>query len=130
MLQFIRRTIPYHTPRFAKLNLYRSCVLSVLLYSSPVWSPDHQYLRRLERFRSRALRWITGIDDYTANIRSLDILPICFQVFVIDMILFWKIVYKQIDINPDDYVVLASQSDVSTRLAPSVVFRQRKTRKF
>ena len=37
MLQCIRRTIPYHTPRVTKLNLYRSCVLSVLLYSSPVW---------------------------------------------------------------------------------------------
>ena len=84
MLQFIRRTIPYHTPRFAKLNLYRSCVRSVLLYSSPVWSPDRQYLRRLERFQSRALRWINGIDDYTANIRSLD------KIIVIDMILFWK----------------------------------------
>ena len=129
-LQLIRRTMPYHTPRFAKLNLYRSCVLSVLLYSSPVWSPDRQYLRRLERFQSRALRWITGIDDYTANIRSLDILPICFQFIVIDMILFWKIVNKQTDINPDDYVVLASQSDVSTCLAPSMGSRQRKTRKF
>ena len=44
-----------------KLNVYRSCVLSVLLYSSETWTLFRRHLKILEHFHQKCLRRILNI---------------------------------------------------------------------
>ena len=53
-----------------KLHVYRSCVLSVVLYGSETWTVLVADLRRLEAFHMRCQRRILGI---RWNVRNADI---------------------------------------------------------
>ena len=50
--------IPFNTPSHVKLHLYRSLVLSVLLYGFPAWYPDVSKLKKLENFKRFCFLWI------------------------------------------------------------------------
>ena len=53
----LKKNIPITCPTTTKL--YKSCVLSVILYASQTWFPDLTSIRKLEAFQCRALRWST-----------------------------------------------------------------------
>ena len=43
----LKRNVPMSSSRSLKINLYKTCILSILSYASPIWSPsktDHQKL--------------------------------------------------------------------------------------
>ena len=57
---FIKRSIPYHIPLSVKLRFINTCVKSIFLYASPVWSPSLTMLRKLENFNRKCFTWVTG----------------------------------------------------------------------
>ena len=52
----LKNTIPFCSLQNTKLNLYRSCVLSILMYASQVWSTDVTSLKKLESIQTRAVK--------------------------------------------------------------------------
>ena len=56
----VKTKIPFNTPALTKLGLYRTLVLSVLLYGISAWYPDSTSLRKLENFQRSCSRWIFG----------------------------------------------------------------------
>ena len=139
LFQFIRRTIPYSTSEHIKLTIYRSCILSVLLYCSPGWFPGRSDIVKLEHFQRRAVTWISGSGRYQLLLVRLKILPICYQfkilpicyqLLYIDMVLLWKIMNRKTDLDPDLYLCSFTPNEFNTRIGCSQLFRLKKTRKF
>ena len=87
---FIKRSIPYHIPLSVKLMLINTCVKSILLYASPVWSPSLTMLRKLENFNRKCLTWVTGHLPYLKQLSLTNSLPISFTLIFNDLILFHK----------------------------------------
>ena len=56
----LKNTIPWSTPSKTKYNLYRSMVLSVLLYGAVICSPSMSSLKKMESFQKFCSRWIFG----------------------------------------------------------------------
>ena len=79
--------------------LYKTLVLSILLYASPCWAPCCFSLQCLENFKKKMLRWICSGLDYECTLEKLDLLPICYQLVRADVILLWKIVNKRVDFH-------------------------------
>ena len=48
----LKRNIPFSTPSKTKLNLFQSCVLSILYYASQVWHPNVTSTKRWNFFRN------------------------------------------------------------------------------
>ena len=57
-----------------KLPLYRTCILSILLYDSETWTLLQEDLRKLEAFHMRCQRMILGIrwHDFVRNTKVVD----------------------------------------------------------
>ena len=87
---FIKRSIPYHIPLSVKLMFINTCVKSILLNASPVWSPSLTMLRKLENFNRKGLTWVTGHLSYLKQLSLTNSLPISFTLIFNDLILFHK----------------------------------------
>ena len=98
VFQFIRRVLPFSLSTGKKLMLYKTLVLSILLYASPCWAPCFS-LQCLENIQKKVLRWICPGLDYECTLERLDLLPICYQLVRADVILLWKIENKRVDFH-------------------------------
>ena len=107
VLNFLRRNLPFGISIQRKKQLYQSCIISILLYASPCWCASIEGLRKLEKFNSRAVKWVFRSNDYVSSLVSLKLLPICFQVQRIDILLLWKIINKRV-IIPHDFTYKSS----------------------
>ena len=45
---YLKHSVPYNIPSGVKYNLFKACVLSLLLYGYPAWHPEMTELRKLE----------------------------------------------------------------------------------
>ena len=117
----MKNTIPFCSLRQTRLNLYISCVLSIVMYASQVWSPDATSLKKLESIQIRAVKWITGSKHYAKNLYCLGILPIAYLLHFYDLCYFNKLLNYCYDIDPYDYISV---------LYPSAGLRSQYTFKF
>ena len=99
VFQFIRRALPFSLSIEKKLMLYKTLVLSILLYASPCWAPCCFSLQCLESFQKKVLRWVCPGLDYECTLERLNLLPICYQLVQADIILLWKIVNQHVDFH-------------------------------
>ena len=76
---YIKRTVPFSAPIKTKLSVYVACVQSILLYNSCVWNPKMTLLKKMEKSHKKAVKWVSGRDNYVAALLTLRILPICYQ---------------------------------------------------
>ena len=84
-----------------KLLLYQSLVLSILLYGCSVWQPSITYTRKLEKLQSKIFRWIISDLDYISKLQSFSFLPVCYQKVESDMVLLWKMINKQAEVESE-----------------------------
>ena len=108
-----------------KLLLYQSLVLSILLYGFSVWQHSITYMRKLEKFRSRVFRWIIFDLDYVSKLQRLSFLPVCYQKIDSDMVLLWKMINKQAEVESE-----IQSSCFNTRSSTLGLFSVPKTQKF
>ena len=99
VFQLVRRVLPFSLSTGKKLMLYKTLVLSILLYASPCWAPCCFSLQCLENIQKKVLRWICPGLDYECTLERLDLLPICYQLVRADVILLWKIENKRVDFH-------------------------------
>ena len=81
--QYLKRNVPFNSPVRTKLQMYISCVRSILLYNSCIWYPNLSKLRDLEKFQKKAVKWIIGSTNYTDSLVMLNILPTCYQIIIL-----------------------------------------------
>ena len=129
-LLMLKKNIPITCPTTTKLQLYKSCVLSVILYASQIWFPDLTSIRKLEALQCRALRWSTR--NYTAPynilLRVTNMLPISLIHQLSDLTLFNKLLNDRIDFDLFHFVSYAPEM-TGHQSSDTVMFEIRRNRK-
>ena len=82
-----------------KFKCYQLCIMSILLYGSQVWFPSLTYRRKLELFNRKFLKWVTGVNDYTEQLRKTNSLPISFTIALHDMCFLNRVLTDQFDFD-------------------------------
>ena len=128
IFHYIKRNIHFCAPTRVKLTIYKTCLLSILLYNSQVWYPSTLYLRKIERLHKRAMYWITGKSNYSESLSYLRELPLCYRLIFADLLLFYKLLNGLLDFNIWDYVTYAN--NYGLRSSSLNLFVRNKVRKF
>ena len=77
----LKNTIPWNTPSGTKYNLYRSLVLSTLLYGSVICSPTIASIKKMESLQKLCFRWIFGNkQSYENTLKDNELLPIAYHI--------------------------------------------------
>ena len=77
----LKNTIPWSTPSKTKYNLYRSMVLSVILYGTVICSPSISSLKKMESFQKLCFRWIFGKKlNCERTSKTNNLLPIAYHI--------------------------------------------------
>lgn len=127
----IKNNIPFSAPIKTKLNLYQTCVLSILTYASQVWYPDITSIRKLETIQKRALKWITGDTgtgnaNYVRKMLRLGTLPLPYLLIYYDLCYLNKLLCNHYDINPYDFIAVNIPT-AGLRSDGKIKFQVRKT---
>ena len=115
---FLRRNVPFQVEQQRTILLYRSLILSVLLFISTAWSPSKNSLRRFENFQKRVLKWVSNSNDYDKCLQMLNMLPIFFELIRTDVILLWKIWHKKVKITVELELIKSINSNRSAITNP------------
>ena len=88
-----------------------------LCYATQVWSPfrNRKLSEKIESVQRRATGWIlktkTGEMSYTERLLALELLPLCYDREIKDLVFFFKALYGYINLDIDDaYLVIALQN--------------------
>ena len=130
----LKRNVPMSASRSLKINLYKTCILSILSYASPIWSPSKTDLQKLESLNKRYINWVGMTGEYNSTLLNLNIYPISYKLEINDLLLFHRFFHGKYDLNIFDYVTL-SESCSSLRSSSYCIFvlknrRYLKTRTF
>ena len=87
----LKRNVPMGASRSLKLNLYKTCILSILSYASPIWSPSKTELQKLENLNKRRIKWIGMTGDYDSTLLNLNIYPVFYKLEISDLVLFQRL---------------------------------------
>ena len=82
-------------------------------------------MRKLEKFQSRVFRWIISDPDYVSKLQRLSFLPVCYQKIESNMILLWKTINKQAEVESK-----IQRCFFNTRSSTLGLFSVPKTKKF
>ena len=99
IFKLLKRNIPFSVSSHKKLLLYRSLILSILLYGAPVWSPSLTMLHQLERFQYKVLRWTIRCSSYVSGLESLQLFPVCYSLIRDDIVFLWKLYNGAVDVQ-------------------------------
>ena len=97
----IRRNISSSVSVDARLNLYKSMIVHVLTYNSPVWFANMSNQKSLESVQRRVTQWILSYqtESYFERMKTLNILPITLRLQICDLLTFSKIVSNHYDFD-------------------------------
>ena len=103
-LGLLRRTCPLIKDTKIRRSLYLSLVKCHLNYATEVWPPAHISLKlKIESVQRRASRWILqqrkGQQEYKDRLVALDLLPLCYDREMTDLMFFYKALYGYTDID-------------------------------
>ena len=98
VFNFMRRNITFSTFNPRTKLLSHSC-LSILLYGSLVWELSVTYLKNLEKFQSRAFKWICSDKSYKSVVLSHYYVPLCFQLAENDLTVLMKLHNRCLDVD-------------------------------
>ena len=111
---FIKRSVGYHAPVAVKLQLYKSLVLTLLDFTSPVWSPHFmKQIKSLESVQRAMSKYILSNWDisYVERCQDLKLLPLSFKREVNDLLFLFKILNNAIDVDFAEEVQLSEPSN-------------------
>ena len=87
-LNFLLHSVPHQVPSRVKLNLFQSCVLSIIIYCSSSWSPNSSLTRKMESVNHKGLKWCFGNNSYSILPQTSATMPIAYQKRERDLRLF------------------------------------------
>lgn len=128
MLGLLKRTCPQLTNTIVRRTLYLTLVKSQLSYATEVWSPPTIKLRsRVESLQRRATLWILkskrGEMSYKQRLATLDLLPLCYEREIKDLVLFFKALYGQIDLDVHNFVSFVNNGRTRLSQNPSLTLK-------
>ena len=76
----LKRSMPPNTHWHTKITLYKSYILSTVLYASAIWCPSKRDLTRLELLQSRVLKWAFPGSNFKERLSKAKMLPISLEI--------------------------------------------------
>ena len=124
MLGLLKRTCPLLTNTTVRRTLYLTLVRSQISYASEVWSPHtNKLISKLESVQRRATAWILkskrGEYTYKLRLTTLNLLPLCYEREITDLMFFFKALYGNIDLDVCSFVSFVDNG--RTRLSQNPV---------
>ena len=98
VLYFLRQNVAVQVKPLIKLGLYKSLILTVLLYGFTCINPLQTELQNLKWFQKKAMKWITGNKGviYISQLRLLNFLPLPMFLQVNDLLLLAKVMHESL----------------------------------
>ena len=119
----LKRNIPFSTPSKTKLNLFQSCVLSILYYASQVWHPNVTSTKKMELLQKRGLRWVTGGHSYKENLLTLKCLPVPLTLIYHDLCFLNKLLNNCYDLDVQEFLSLKEVTRLGLRSSGKIQFK-------
>lgn len=102
----IKRTMGYHAPCRATLQLYSALTRSQFEYCSPVWSPFLNCdIKRIESVQRSMTRYILGYPEsltYRERCIDLNLMPLSYRREISDLVFLFKCMHDVYDVNFND----------------------------
>ena len=83
----LKRSMPPNTHWHTNITLFKSYILSTILYASEVWCPSKTDLTRLELLQSRVLKWAFSGSNYKERLSKAKRLRISLEIQLRSLIL-------------------------------------------
>ena len=104
-----KRTCPLLTNTTVRRTLYLTLVRSQLSYATEVWSPHTtKLISKVESVQRRATAWILkskrGEISYKQRLTTLNLLPLCYEREITDLVFFFKALHGNIDLDVRTFV--------------------------
>jgi hypothetical protein len=126
LLGLLKRTCPLLTDVKVRRTLYLSPVKSQVNYATEVWSPVNIHLKSKVAKIQRATAWILkskqGEIPYQQRLIALNLLPLCYDREIKDLVFFYKALFGHLNSNVYDYVSFVNSD--RTRLKPRLHYAQ------
>ena len=121
-LNFLRHSVPHQVPSRIKLNLFQSCVVSIILYCSSSWSANISLTRKMESLDHKGLKWCFGNNSYSILLHASATMPIAYQKIERDLRLFAGISSGATCINfHDHFTVHCDNRSLRSNVKPKLV---------
>ena len=83
----LKRSMPPNNQCHTKITLFKSYILSTVLYASESWCPSKTDLTRLELLQTRVLKWAFPGCNYQERLSKAKMLPISLEIQLRSLIL-------------------------------------------
>ena len=128
MLGLLKQSCPFLTNISVRRKLYLTHVRSQLCYASEVWSPNTAKLRnRVESIQRRATAWILNTNHakltYQQRLICLDLLPLCNEREISDLVFFFKALYGFTDLDISTFVSFSNNARTRLCQNPSLTLK-------
>ena len=100
----IKRNTSYLLTVTAKLNLYKSTLIPILIYGSNCYMPSKSDMRLLQKSQEKVSKWILPILDYCERLRSLNLLPLNYYIVLTDLLLLSNLVNNYYAFNISEHI--------------------------
>ena len=108
--------------------MYLTLVRSQISYAFEVWSPHtNKLISKLESIQRRATAWILkskrGEYTYKQRLTTLNLLPLCYEREITDLMFFFKALYGNIDLDVCSFVSFVDNGTIKTPYCKSTTFQ-------
>ena len=128
----LKRSMPPNTHWHTKITLFKSYILSTVLYASEIWCPSKTDLTRLELLQSRVLKWAFPGSNYKERLSHAKMLPISLEIQLRSLILLKRLLngfYNNFPILPHISFTIPNSGAYNTRLSEKPMFHLPKVKK-
>ena len=115
-----------------KITLFKSYILSTVLYASEIWCPSNTDLTRLELLQSRVLKWAFPGSNYKERLSKAKMLPLSLEIQLRSLILLNKLLngfYSIFPILSHISFTIPTSGAYNTRLSEKPMFHLPKVKK-
>ena len=130
LLGLLKRTCPFLTDVKVRRTLYLSLVKSQVSYATEVWSPANIHLKsKVEKIQRRAVAvaWILkskqGEIPYKQRLIALNLLPLCYDREIKDLVFFYKALFGHLDFNVYHFVSFVNSNRTRLSQNPSLTLK-------
>ena len=88
----------------AKLNLYKSTLIPILIYGSNGYMPSKSDMQPLARSQEKVSNWILPNLNYCERLRSLNLLPLNYYIVLTDLLLLSKMANNYYAFNISEHI--------------------------
>ena len=128
----LKRSKPPNNHWHTKITLFKSYILSTVLYASEIWCPSKTNLTRLELLQSRVLKWAFPGSNNKERLSKAKMLPILLEIQLRPLILLNRLLngfYSNFPFLSHISFTIQNSGAYNTRLSEKPMFHQPKVKK-